>query len=438
VKRTEDITLNMVQDHAVSVRGEAARQKLSSVRPGWQAIDAVLVTGGASRMPMIRNMLKRISGTTLNTALSPDQSICHGAAYYAGMLLSNQQFAKSVLASDVAARLALVRQQSVNARALGVLVTDRQTGARQPHYILPANTPLPCQTRHEYGTVTENQKRVHLHIIESGTSTTDEYVRLGTCVIDDLPQVLPVNSPIEVTIRYDEQACVHVSARDVTSGRTAHAQIFRRENVVTRPRREAPEVLLVDAGDEAGARASVAGARQHMLQSTFVPPPTGGKEAAASRKTPPAAARPAPAASAAPAPPTPAARPAKSDRQKRLEQADRPLPLCSSCGEALDARGKCPVCQPVTTSTVRRAATPPSRTGGPPAPVQKPTTGRPPASPPPPARALVKEDEAVFDIAIYNVETEPLQSPPPPPSGRRPGPGSPRPRRRPPGGRSNS
>ena len=39
-------------------------------------------------MPMIRNKLKELSGTTLNTSLSPDLSIAHGATYYAGMLLT--------------------------------------------------------------------------------------------------------------------------------------------------------------------------------------------------------------------------------------------------------------------------------------------------------------------------------------------------------------
>jgi molecular chaperone DnaK len=87
----------------------------------------VLVTGGASRMPMVRKMLQRISGTTLNQTLSPDQSISHGAAYYAGMLASGAEFArKSFLSKEATARLAKFTSQSVNARALGILVKDKQ------------------------------------------------------------------------------------------------------------------------------------------------------------------------------------------------------------------------------------------------------------------------------------------------------------------------
>ena len=63
VNRTEEITLRMLKENKM----------------GWAHVDAVLTTGGASRMPMIRDRLKKLSGRTLNTSLSPDQSIAHGA-----------------------------------------------------------------------------------------------------------------------------------------------------------------------------------------------------------------------------------------------------------------------------------------------------------------------------------------------------------------------
>ncbi|MBC8114147.1 MAG: Hsp70 family protein, partial [Candidatus Saccharimonas sp.] len=72
VDRSESLTLDLLKEHNM----------------GWAKIDVVLTTGGSSRMPMIRSLFKRLSGRTLNTSLSPDQSIAHGATYYAGMLLS--------------------------------------------------------------------------------------------------------------------------------------------------------------------------------------------------------------------------------------------------------------------------------------------------------------------------------------------------------------
>jgi len=217
VKRCEEISLAL----------------LKSQKIGWAKVDAVLITGGATRMPMVRSMLKRISGTTLNSTLSPDQSISHGAAFYAGMILSGEKFASSFLNRQATARLARFKQQSVNARELGILVRDTETGNRVPHYLIPANTALPCAFKQSFGTVSTNQRRVHLHIVESGTSGDQPFVELGACIVEDLPANLPVNTPIEVTIRYDEQARVHVSARELASGKQARVSIVRLENVVS-------------------------------------------------------------------------------------------------------------------------------------------------------------------------------------------------------------
>lgn len=95
VDRMELVTLDMLkQSHS-----------------GFANIDVVLATGGASRMPMVRDRLKRLSGRTLNTSLSPDQSIAHGATYYAGMLLTNSAFAKAVQTASASSAKNISEQQ---------------------------------------------------------------------------------------------------------------------------------------------------------------------------------------------------------------------------------------------------------------------------------------------------------------------------------------
>lgn len=210
---------------------EVTRRILKDNKFGWAHVDVVLTTGGASRMPMIRDSLKKLSGRTLNTSLSPDQSIAHGAAYYAGMLLANQEYVRTVFSSKASSRLARVRQQSVNARSLGILIRDEESGQRVPHYLIPANTALPVSRTHLFGTVVANQTRVHVRIVESGAGADRPPTVLGDCVVTDLPPNLPEGTEIEVTISYDHQARVHVSARELSSGRHAEVEIVRQENV---------------------------------------------------------------------------------------------------------------------------------------------------------------------------------------------------------------
>jgi molecular chaperone DnaK len=302
VDRMEQLTLQLLKD-----------QKL-----GWAHIDVVLTTGGASRMPMVRQMLKRLSGRTLNTSLSPDQSIAHGAAYYAGMLIEKSVGLKSHLKPAAASRLQQFKHRSANARALGILVRNMETRERDPHYLLPANSELPASVTQVFGTVVKDQRRVHLRVIESGTAADAQYVELGTCLVEPLPAGLPEGSEIEVTIRYDDQARVHVEAKVVETGLEAHAEIVR------------PENLVVSAIPEESPDAEV----------EFRPPPPQAGYAVTPIQPPTTI------------PKSPEIEPAA------LEAADEPIPLCDRCDSPLDPRGRCPKCDGRETMAVRGRAVP--------------------------------------------------------------------------------
>ncbi len=356
LEQFERLTKTLVDQMETLTKGLLEENKM-----GWAKVDVVLTTGGASRMPMVRRMLKQIGGyKTLNTSLSPDQSIAHGATYYAGMLLANNAFAKSILNAQAEARLKQFKQQSVAARALGILVRDDATGGRVPHYLLAANTELPAEAKQTVGTVVRNQRRAHLYVVESGTAADAQFVELGTCVIDPLPEGLPEGSEIEVTIRYDEQARVHVSAKEMRTGQVAHAEIVR------------PENLMVSAISEESRDADIA---------------VKGRPGHKPILSPAAITKP---VSQAPAPDD--------------EAFDEPIPLCDDCGEALDNRGKCPKCQPAS-GPARRPPTDarPQARG-----VPVPPAMKKPTPPPRPMPALPSDDEIIeFDSGAHKIPKKP-------------------------------
>ena len=299
-KNFEKLTKPLV-DRTVKI----TKDMLKGNKMGWAHVDVLLTTGGASRMPMIRDSLKTLSGRTLNTTLSPDHSISHGAAFYAGMLLSQSRTAKSILTRKASDRLASVKQQSVNARGLGILVRDK-SGERVPYYLIPPNTTLPVAKVQRFGTVSPNQQRVHLQIVESGTSEEKPHVKLGDCVIHDLPPDLPEFSEIEVTIQYDDQARVHVSARDIASGKEAATQIIRQENLVSQLEQAVEAKEAEKANPKPGS--------PKAGTNTFVPviPAEDAK--------------------------------AQNAIDSPLDSAVEPIPLCNECGEPLDHRGRCDAC----------------------------------------------------------------------------------------------
>ncbi|MDC0261772.1 Hsp70 family protein [Planctomycetaceae bacterium] len=329
--QVEQAQFEMVTQPLIQKTLNVTKKLLKEQNRGWAHVDAVLTTGGSSRMPMVRGSLKKLSGTTLNTSLSPDQSIAHGATYYAGMLISNNKFARSILGDEARERLKKVKQVSVTARSLGILVRDMKVDKRVPHYLVPANSSLPAEAVHNFGTVVPNQKRVHLQVIESGLTEKDEFARIGHCVIDDLPVDLPEGSEIAVTIRYDEEAKVHVSAKELKSGKQATTEIIRKDSAVNQlevnhPKEEeaidleaAPDdevIILEDDSEE-----PITPSKQRPQRKPQHKPPT-----------------PQPSAPKVKAPP-----PIKAISDK-LDRADRPVPLCNRCGEPLNSKGTCPSC----------------------------------------------------------------------------------------------
>jgi molecular chaperone DnaK len=343
VKRTEEITRGLINRHKTG----AAHLDLT-----------VLSAGGSSRMPMIDEMLRTLKGTTISKVLSPDQSIAHGATYYAGMLLTNSDFGHSIVDPRAVARLSKMRQQSVNARELGILIRDMKTDTRVPYYLIPANTPLPASMTKVFGTVVPGQRRVNLFIVESGAGTDKPYAELGNCVINELPPNLPVESKIAVTISYDASARVEVSARDVTSGREARTEIQRGENLVVRDVGADEEVVTLEpAQPSAPSVPAVTPQRapQSAPQSVAMKQPSPAKAPTPAPR--PAAPRPAPVPVAG----------AKPKAVSAPNSAEIPILLCETCGGFLDSRGECPACQ--KQAIVRPAA----------APVQRPAPAKPAA-----------------------------------------------------------
>jgi len=345
VERMQDLTRSLLKDNKM----------------GWAHVDVVLTTGGSSRMPMVRHMLKSLSGRTLNTSLSPDQSIAHGATYYSGMLLTNNAFAKSILNETAAARLRQFKQQSANARALGILVRDPTNKHRVPHYLVAANTQLPAEAKQTVGTVIANQKRAHLYVVESGTAADTQFVELGTCLVEPLPPSLPEGSEIEVTIRYDEQATVHVSAKVLQTGQVAQTTIVRPENLLVSTISEGrDDDVAVKPGSPTAAKPVFSPVKVADLESAEMAAPLA----------PPLALAPAVSTK----------RPVKplADSDNELDSSEAPIPLCNDCGEPLDARGRCPACPPQKSqpASPARGKTPePAKT------VVKQTSGSPPAVP---------------------------------------------------------
>ena len=116
------------------------RQVVQAASLDWQDVSRILLVGGATRMPMVTEMIVRLTGKRPETTLSPDEAVARGAAIYAGMLLKTG----SGSALD---QLQLV---NVNSHSLGIVGRDLKTKRLVNTILIPRNTPLPARARRAF------------------------------------------------------------------------------------------------------------------------------------------------------------------------------------------------------------------------------------------------------------------------------------------------
>jgi molecular chaperone DnaK len=200
-----------------------SQQVLKQAGLTWEQIDRVLLVGGSTHMPMTGTMLRELSGRPPDNSLAVSEVVARGAAIHAGILGSRH--GTGVQSSGPPSALSDVVEINVNAHSLGIEV--RKDADRANDIIIGKNTQLPAASSRVYYTLTENQQRVRVRVLQGEATQADACIPVGECWIEDLPPGLPKGSPVQVRCAVAANGLIDVMALDMTSGRMARAEIHR-------------------------------------------------------------------------------------------------------------------------------------------------------------------------------------------------------------------
>jgi molecular chaperone DnaK len=193
---------------------------LKSAGLTWEQVDKVLMVGGSTHMPMTGKMLRDLTGKEPDRSLAVSEVVARGAAVHAGIVTARHA-ASAAVSSD----LADIVEVSVNAHSLGVEV--RQKEGRLNNKLVAKNTQLPAAVSRVYFTAQDNQTRVRVRVLQGEAQQAEACIPVGECWIDGLPPNLPKGSPVQVRCGVAANGRIEVMALDMTSGRTAKAEIHR-------------------------------------------------------------------------------------------------------------------------------------------------------------------------------------------------------------------
>lgn len=208
------------------------QQLLRQAHLEWEQVEQVLLVGGSTHMPAVTRMLRELSGREPNRSLAVSEVVARGAALHAAILAARRHAPSPADTprtereeSAVPAGWDEIVEIHVNAHSLGVEV--RNGSERIHHKLIAKNIQLPASAEHVYYTVRENQARVRVRILQGEAHQAEACIPVGECWIEDLPPGLPQGSPIRVRCTMQANGCIHVSAADLTTGRSVTATLHR-------------------------------------------------------------------------------------------------------------------------------------------------------------------------------------------------------------------
>jgi molecular chaperone DnaK len=195
-------------------------QTLKAAGLEWGDIDRVLLVGGSTRMPMVREMLQQVSGKAPDSSVAADEAVAHGAALHAGLLLAREQ-----------GKPPLFKIRNVNSHSLGVVGIDPLTKRRRNGILVPRNTRLPVTSKRKFKTSKANQRSILVQIVEGESPSADDCTQIGRCSVRNLPADLPPKSPIDVWFHYEPNGRLRVKVLVPGTDRQVETEIVRENSL---------------------------------------------------------------------------------------------------------------------------------------------------------------------------------------------------------------